>query len=649
MKLYHLFRCGLLTLLMLMSLPGCARSSQEPNATDEAAEEIEDGKPARPKRYHDAPPVVSDTVRYHLPVDTRIALAGSYGELRPDHFHGGLDFKTDQSTGHPVYSFADGYVRRVAINAHGYGLVVYVEHPTLGLTSVYGHLETFSDKIWQQVRLRQTAERLNNADLTFERGLIPVTGGEVIARSGNTGSSAGPHVHFELRNITDDGNEIYYDPQMFFLRRLADTQAPRVTHVYLYPQPGEGVANRSTTRQVSTVTGVCATRGGLGGALAKPMTAWGRVGLALKAYDYMDGQGNRYGLKEVRLLMEEPATDGGKPEYRMIYHFRQDAFRYSETRYTNSLTDYAAWIGQRSMIMKSFIEPGNYLQQVDTTCGNGLVMIDEERPYRFRYELLDAHGNLTTLSFVVQGQRSDIPARHPAPHGTWRVPYGEPLLIDTLGCHFMAEVGVFYTDVDFAFSVAPKATRKRIVKQRRKNRKGRMVTVSTEVFDDVPCVSPVYTLGESGQPLHSWCALHIDVPDGVAEPSQLYLANIDAEGAIRHSTYQEATADRPACVSGLVRASGRYAVRRDSIAPAISVVKAGWERMQIALSDADSGLAHYQVLIDGQFVPFDMDHQLRFFGSPRNYGIESGREHQVVIEATDYCGNRTEREVKVFF
>ena len=353
--LFSTLRYGFAAALMVLALPGCAQSK-----TQRVNEEI-----ARASvRFNDAPPVVDSNKRYHLPVDTRPALAGNYGELRPDHFHGGLDFKTDQTIGHPVYAFSDGYVRRVGINAYGYGLALYVEHPDLGLTSVYGHLDTFSKKIWKKVRERQVNEELNNCDITFAPEDLPVKYGEVIALSGNTGSSGGPHVHFELRNIPDDDNDICYDPMMFFLRELKDTQAPRISFVYLYPMPGEGLANGMTTRQVSPVTGVCATTGGIGGNLTKPFTAWGRVGLALKAYDYMDGQSNRYGVKQLRLLMrlEGQFADNGEPLYQEIFSFRQDAFRYSENRFNNTVTDYAAWVGQKSMIMKSFIEPGNFLQ-----------------------------------------------------------------------------------------------------------------------------------------------------------------------------------------------------------------------------------------------------------------------------------------------
>lgn len=625
----------------LAVMPGCSQPQPqvEPYYETEVA-----------TRFNDAPPVVDSSMRYQLPVDTRIALAGNYGELRPNHFHGGLDFKTDQSIGHPVYSFADGYVRRVGINAYGYGLVLYVEHPEMGLTSVYGHLDTFNKEIWKKVRERQVAEELNNCDITFGPEDLPVKRGEVIAKSGNTGSSGGPHVHFELRNIPDDDDDICYDPQMFFLRELKDTQAPRISHLYLYPQRGEGLANGKTTRQMSTVSGRCATTGGEGGTVNQPFTAWGKVGLALKAYDYMDGQSNKYGVKELRLMMRVDDPDGGEPRYQLLYHFKQDAFRFSETRYTNSLTDYAAWVGQKSMIMKSFIEPGNLLQQVDPDLGNGIVNIDEERNYHFIYELEDAHGNLTSLDFDVKGVRpaEGIPSA-PAPEGIW-VEALTALDVDSAGCHLQAPSGVFYTDVDLRFKVADKAMATRTVTRKVKNKKGKMVNQKRVEEYEVPCVSKVYTVGRTDIPMHTYMSIAIDVPaDYQGSTQQLYLTNLDGSGAVSHSRYVEAEGNATARVTGQVREAGRYVVRRDEKGPEVSITRPGWQRMQIEVGDAGSGLKQFKVLIDGKFVPFNMDNTGHYFGEPCNYGIAQGRNHKIEITAVDRCGNETHLNVEKNF
>ena len=604
------------SLLVLLLFPQCTSAQVQDELTDEIAPE-EDVL----VRHNDPAPKVDPGRRYQRPLlDVTTAIAGGYGELRPNHFHGGLDFKTDQTIGHPVYSFADGYVRRVGINAYGYGLVLYVEHPALGLTSVYGHLDTFSDEVWKVVRARQVKDEANNIDVTFGPDEIPVKEGQQIALSGNTGSSGGPHVHFELRNIPDDDDDICYDPMMYFLRELKDTQAPRISHIYLFPQAGKGVANGATSRQVSPVTGICATRGGQGGAASKRLTAWGKVGIGLKAYDYMDGQANKYGIKDLRLLLEIP-NESEEPRYQLLYHFKQDAFRFSETRFTNSLTDYAAWVNDKSMIMKSFIEPANLLQQVDVSLGDGIVDFCEERPYHFIYELEDAHGNFTSLDFTVHGERSELPS-YVQPDNTIWIEALKTQRIDTAGFRMHIPKGTFYTDLAMDFRITGKST---------------------------GMLSDVFAVGRHDVPMHSYCPFSIELPDTLTAPDKLYMANLDASGAVSHSSYKPAENGHPATMAARTREAGRFFVRCDDVAPTVSIVKAGYRSMQIAISDEESGIRKFRVLIDGKFVPFNMDARARYFGQPCNYGIAQNKEHLVQITAWDQCGNMTEVSKSISF
>lgn len=625
-------------LLSAFLFPQCTQAQPK----DELTEELPQEEPL--KRFQDVPPTVDPERHYQLPMtDVARALSGSYGELRPNHFHGGLDFKSDQTIGHPVHSFADGYVRRVGINAYGYGLVLYVEHPALGLTSVYGHLDTFSEEVWEVVRARQVKEEANNMDATFGPDEIPVKEGQVIAMSGNTGSSGGPHVHFELRNIPEDDYDVCYDPMMYFLRELKDTQAPRISHVYLYPQAGQGAACGASTRQVSTVTGVCASRGGEGGTVTKQLTAWGKVGIGLKAYDYMDGQANKYGIKELRLYLEIPHSEdetSREPKYQLLYHFKQDAFRFSETRFTNSLTDYAAWVNDKSMIMKSFIEPGNLLQQVDPSLGDGLVNFDEERPYHFVYELEDAHGNLTSLDFSVMGQRTEI-APYVQPENTLWVEALKTQRIDTAGFRMQIPAGTFYTDLPLRFRVSDQAMGVRKVTKRIKNKKGRWINVERNEEYALPALSKVYTVGRYDIPMHHYCAFSIELPDSVDHPEQLYMTNLDASGIAAGSVFKPAKDDRPNTMVARTREAGRFVVLRDDKAPSVKILNATYKSMQISIVDEESGVKKFRVLIDGKFVPFNMDNRGRYFGQPCFYDIRANQMHSVEIFVTDHCGNET--------
>lgn len=593
-----------------------------------------------------AQPKVDPNKTYQMPVDTRPALAGNYGELRPNHFHAGLDFKTDQTVGHPVYSFDDGFVYRVTINAYGYGLVVYVAHPGCGLLSVYAHLDDFSDKVWARMRQRQVEEQLNNADITFMPDEIPVRKGEVIAISGNTGSSAGPHVHFELRSLNSrqravvrgvrgeqleqysDEDEEWFDPLPFFVNQLDDTTPPRISHIYLYPQSGEGVACGTSSRQTASVIVSSATeqaRANGNRTINKNLTAWGRVGLALKAYDYMDAQANKYGVKYVRLYCDE----------RLIYSFAQHYFTFAERRYTNSVIDYRAWRQQGSMIMKSFVEPGNHLRMIDETLGDGVVDFNEERPYNFRYELEDAHGNRTHFSFVVKGVKRAIPPA--AHHNGILASARHDFRIDSLGFHFFAPAGMFYNDTDLKFSV------------------------NDNTDPQKPCLSKVYRLGTfETTPIHNYCDLQIDVPDslrkyapvGVNEmPDELYnlyIANLD--GGVYLPDFLGAKPGQPARLCVKIRDFGRFAVRRDTSKPHCGINgKPSWKTMSVSAYDTGSGVELFCVFIDGKFVPFDMNNAGRYVGHPYLYGIERKKSHDVEIIAVDKCGNETRERTTVWF
>lgn len=579
---------NIIVLAVLLSSASC--SAQEPADSVNAEEVVvEEGLRAP---FKDMPPSIIAGRRYQLPVDTKIGLAGSYGELRPNHFHGGLDFKTDQSIGHPVYSFADGYVRRAAINARGYGLVLYVEHPHEGLTSVYGHLEDFCDKVWDVLAKYQVEGELNNADVTFKAGEIPVNEGEIIAKSGNTGSSGGPHVHFELRNITgknggpsgdpDDDDDILYDPQMYWLDEIKDARKPSVLNVYLYSPTEVGPYKRIPMRTRTVGKGKKRRV-----VEETTLRAWGRVGLALKTYDYMDGQGNNFGVKDVKLFQVLGSDDA--PKDSLIFHFRQEAFRFSESRYTNSTTDYAEWINNRSMIFKAFIEPGNLLQQLDHSLGDGIFEINEEKPYNFRFEVSDAHGNKTVREVRIIGTKSSaVTPREVDTNNKCYVRFDKAFELDTMGVKLKLPKGTFYNNYILPFSYQ----------------------------------NGVYTIGERNVPWHEWGEIEIAKPDS----ANLYLA--DLEGG--------------ALTSNRIRGYSRLTWRTDNWKPQANILpRATKQRVEIQVSDRGSGVKRYRLLIDGKFVPCDMNRYGRIYGCPVRYGIESGKMHDLELTVWDNVGNET--------
>lgn len=535
--------------------------------------------------------IATAQVSPRLPLDFEPFIAGNYGELRPNHFHAGLDFKTQQTIGHPVHAFADGYVDRIGINAYGYGLVVYLTHPGIQRMTVYGHLDTFSDAIWKKIRERQVAEELNNADIFFQPDEIPVKKGDVIALSGNTGSSGGPHVHFEVRGLMSSpgaDDEEWYDPMEYFVNKIKDKTPPRISNLYIYYNPATA---HTTKSQI----------------LNRTTEAWGKVGFGIKAYDYMDGTNNKYGVKRVKLF-----CDG-----KLIYNWNQEYFRYDEQRFTNSVIDYGEYIGLKSTIMKTYVEPGNKLRMIDNSIGNGIVDINEEREYKFRYELEDAHGNKAELNFVVNGKK--LATKEYKTRGTL-VKFGYPLSVNTAGFSINSPADNLYTDIDF--------------------------TYSTDSIINGADLSPVFNVGSKLIPIHGYCDLSISIPDSITSGDKLFIANLD--GGTYRCKYKVATilpfTDRvlPPAITARVREFGRFVARRDTATPTATIIgNPTIKSITISMNDEGSGVNSWKVYIDGKFVPFDMNNRERIVGHPENYGIKAGVQHSIEIHVFDLVGNES--------
>ena len=181
--------------------------------------------------------------QYTNPVNIPSALSGNFGELRNNHFHSGIDYKTQQVINKPIIAIADGYVSRINVSPGGYGLALYIDHPETDHTSVYGHLNSFSKSIADYVKEQQYERESYSVTLYPGQGILPVKKGEQIALSGNTGSSGGPHLHFEIR---DTKSQDPLDPLQFLGRNVSDTQRPDIRGVAFYPVEGKGMVNGSS-------------------------------------------------------------------------------------------------------------------------------------------------------------------------------------------------------------------------------------------------------------------------------------------------------------------------------------------------------------------------------------------------------------------
>lgn len=522
------------------------------------------------------------------PLEIPILLSGNFGELRSNHFHSGIDFKTQGVEGKPVHSVQEGYVSRISVNPWGYGNALYISHPD-GTTTVYGHLQRFSSTIAAYVKERQYEQESFSVNLHLTGEEIPVEKNEVIAFSGNTGSSGGPHLHFEVR---DTESEEVLDPISYFKSKITDNKAPRIQGIMLYPVNGEGIINGSTKKKEIKPSSANEIQN-----ITEKIEAWGKIGIAVKSYDYMDNTSNIYGVKEVELT-----ADG-----QVIYRSDIDRFSFDESRYLNSLIDYEEWAENRSFYMKSFVEPGNRLSFIESK-NRGIISIDEERIYMLKYTLTDSFGNSTYLSIQIEGKEQSIPEidTESGEYFYWN----SSNRFGSKGVRLTIPRGNLYSDFLFRYAVV----------------------------EDSTALAATHQLHNKPLALHKNAQLSIRLQHDTLENKRQY-------GIVRINKGRTSWIGgeyRDGWIDGNIRELGSYSLSQDTKAPVITPLnQETWiknQRFSFRLSDNLSGISTYWGEINGQFILFEMNNR-----SVITYRFDKNRlergNHTLKLTVTDGCGN----------
>lgn len=522
----------------------------------------------------------TDKTSFTPPFDFPITFSGNFGEIRANHFHGGLDFKTGGTIGKPVRALADGYISRIRVT-HGSGYVLDVAYDN-GYSTINRHLSAFVGDVARRVEDLQYEKESWEVEITPEPDEYPVKAGQIIALSGNTGYSFGPHLHLDMIETATDE---YIDPLPFFMDKVKDKTAPRAEGIMLFPQPGKGVVEGKQTRRAFPAHPT------------KPIIAWGLIGAGIRAYDYMDGVQNKYGVKTVIL-----EVDGEE-----VFRSTVDRFAYEENRYINSWT--------HGQYMKSFIEPGNRLRMLQASNGNrGLVEINEERPYRFVYTLSDALGNTSKVRFTVQGQKTTIaPVEH---REKYALKWDKVNYLQEPGLELVIPKGMLYDDVLLNYSVRA----------------------------DSGDIAFTYQLNDTRIPMHGACDLRIGLRRRpVEDMAKYYVAGVTARGG----KYRIGGKYEDGVMKVRIRDLGTYTVAVDTVPPVITPMnQAQWGRtgkIIFKAKDKETGINTYRGTIDGKYA---------LFGKPNSISgnlvceldpkhVEKGGKHVVEMTVTDGCGNRT--------
>jgi hypothetical protein len=548
---------------------------------------------------------VTDKNIFIYPLTIQPSLSASFAELRDDHFHSGLDLKTGGTTGKEVRCAADGYVYRISISPFGYGNVIYLRHPN-GYSTVYGHLDHFRKDIADYIKANQY--ELKNFSITLypPKDKFPVRSGDVIAWSGNSGGSAGPHLHFEVR---ESSTENPVNPLLFNLG-VSDNIKPVIDKVTIYPVTRYSSVNSSHSSLALKATGAS---GRYSVSTDQVIRVNGLIGFGVKTWDTFDGSANKCGVYKICV-----EVDSSK-----IYEFTANEFSYSESRYINSHIDYSRRIENNEYIHKLWLEPGNKLSMYSGVVNRGLVKFTDNRVHLVSVTVYDAKGNSSRVNFKVRSlPQAPIKAAEIACDKI--VPYGKSAEFESEGIRVHFPADALYDTLYFNYSYRPK---------------------TPGLF------SGIHQVHKESTAIHDLIRISIK-PDSIPRglESKLYLARIDRANRALYMGGEM----RFGYMSAEVRTFGRYAVSIDTIAPSIkpTFVKganlSGRTAISVIISDDRSGIRTYDGYIDGNWALFEYDAKNSILTChPEEEKIKKGTTHQFEMTVTDNRGNS--RTVKSSF
>ena len=542
---------------------------------------------------------------YRWPLDLPISISGNFGELRNNHFHSGLDIRTDGKEGFPVHAVADGYVSRIKISPFGYGKALYVTHNN-GVVSVYAHLQSFCDTIEQYIRTQQYKEKSFEIELFPKAGQFFFRKGEVLAFSGNTGGSEGPHLHFELR---DEKTEWALNP-LTHGYTLPDSVAPVFTGIRIVP-----INDASSVNGKREPVELRVVRKGKNFLVmpADTPVVHGTIGFMAEVFDYENGDQNRNGLYRLDGLINN----------RPFFSSSIDAFPFDLTRQVNAHIDYASKKLRGDLYERCYVLPGNTLPFYSVDARRGYLGFSYDSVYLMRLSASDARGNTLDVSFPVKGSSvvSFVPPvqeKRP-PAATFH--FHSSNEFQRAGLRMNLPRGALFDDLDFYFSVRD----------------------STPGF-----YSPVYQLQDETVPLAKAAELSIKasrVPPALR--SKLCLASVSGNRLVYEKSHWNESTES---VVGEVKSFGRFVLAPDTTPPVISSTNlsvAGKNNpdtlLRIKVWDSFSGIKDYQVFLDGVWTLFEYDaknnvllRRSRVAEAPLVFS-----EMRVVV--TDYRGNTRTR------
>jgi len=532
------------------------------------------------------------------PLDVTLVLSGTFAELRANHFHSGMDIKTQQRVGLNVLASADGFVSRIKVSHFGYGKALYLTHPN-GYTTVYAHLQKFAPGIEALVKKEQYEKESYEVEFFPNLQDVLVEKGEIIAYSGNSGGSGGPHLHYEIR----DKGERPINPMLFGID-IKDTTKPLIRSVYAYPIGDSSYVNNSREKQKLRLIPQP------GGDYAiESIEAFGSIGFGIVANDRQDLASNRNGLYNIQSFYN------GNKNFEIDF----SRFSFSETKHLNRLIDYGEFKTNKQRIQKLFVESNNPLSLYKDVENNGFINVIDSTSSIYKVRIKDYKNNDSWLTINIKGVK--IQDLKPITNQT--TPY--------------------YIYSDQLTTLKEENVTIEIFKD----------TFYDNFYIDFEVSNDTLKLGKDVRPMRKSFKINYDISNYAEEDkSKLYIAEL--VGYYQYPAYSRTKRDGN-ILTTYTKYLGNYALTLDTLAPTIKPINfqngkwlSKFRFLKVKIQDKLSGISNYRATVNGKWILMEYDYKTKTLTHDFNDNIITETKNNLKIIVTDNVGNNSTFEATFY-
>jgi hypothetical protein len=536
---------------------------------------------------------------FRNPLDITLILSGTFGELRSNHFHSGLDIKTQHREGLKVYAAADGSVSRIKISTFGYGKALYITHPN-GYTSVYAHVQKFSPEIEGYIKKLQYEKESFEIEVFPNPDELPVIKSDVIAYSGNTGGSGGPHLHFEIR----DNQERPINPMLFGLD-IKDTTTPTIKNIYAYAIDEDSHVNFSRERQKLRLIKL-----DNGDHTVENIKAYGKIGFGIETNDRQDLATNNNGVSNIQTVFN------GNRNFEIDFK----RFSFDETRHLNRLIDYEHYKTEKKRIQKLFVEPNNPLSMYKNLDNNGFLIVRDSTSSVYKICVKDFKNNNSWITINIKGELSQDVKQKKEFKSDYFIYANKTneLVAKNLEVHFPQNS--FYDDF----------------------------------FIDFQVQNDTLILHNDIVPLKDNFTISYDISNyNKSDSNQLYIARLVGyknQYALYSNTFRKGN-----FLTTSTKTLGTYALTLDKDAPTIEPVNfsegkwlSNFRYLKIKIEDKGSGISNYRATINGKWILMEYDYKTNMLQYDFNDNVSEESKNNLKLIVTDNVGNSTTFETMFY-